>query len=62
MKKIKIAFCLRDMQVGGVESVLLRTLDELQKHKNLELNIITYVDVKTPIYKKYFSEHSNIKV
>lgn len=31
MKKIKIAFCLRDMQVGGVESVLLRTLDELQK-------------------------------
>lgn len=62
MKKIKIAFCLRDMQVGGVESVLLRTLDELQKHKNLELNIITYVDVKTPIYKKYFSEHLNIKV
>ena len=62
MKKTKIAFCLRDMQMGGVESVLIRTLDELQKNKNLELNIITYVDIKTPIYKKYFAEHQQIKV
>ena len=62
MKKTKIAFCLRDMQMGGVESVLVRTLDELQKNKNLELNVITYVDIKTPIYKKYFAEHPQIKV
>ena len=62
MKKTKIAFCLRDMQMGGVESVLIRTLDELQKNKNLELNVITYVDIKTPIYKKYFNEHSQVKL
>lgn len=62
MKKTKIAFCLRDMQMGGVESVLIRTLDELQKNKNLELKVITYVDIKTPIYKKYFTEHPQIKI
>jgi len=62
MKKLRVAFCLRDMQMGGVESVLIRTLDKLQKYKNLELNIITYVDVKNPIYKKYFDAHPQIKI
>lgn len=62
MKKLRVAFCLRDMQMGGVESVLIRTLDKLQKYKNLELNIITYVDIKNPVYKKYFDEHPQIKI
>lgn len=62
MKKQRIAFCLRDMQMGGVESVLIRTLDELLKHKNIELNLVTYVDIKTPIYKQYFEQHKNIKI
>lgn len=61
MKKIKIAFCLRDMQLGGVESVLIRTLDKLQEYKNIEISIITYVDILEPIYKKYFESHKNIK-
>lgn len=61
MKKIKVAFCLRDMQLGGVESVLTRTLDELSKNQNIELSVITYVDIKTEIYKKYFQSHSEIK-
>lgn len=61
MKKTNVAFCLRDMQMGGVESVLIRTMDELQKNKNINLNFISFVDVKTPIYKKYFETHKNIK-
>ena len=61
MKKINIAFCLRDMQLGGVESVLIRTLDELQKQKNINISIITYANIKEPVYKKYFEEHKNIK-
>lgn len=61
MKKLKVAFCLRDMQLGGVESVLLRTLDELSKNKNIDLSVITYVDIKTEIYKKYFQSHPEIK-
>lgn len=62
MKKIKLAFCLRDMQMGGVESVLIRTLDELQKNKNLDLNVITFVDIKEKTYLEYFNEHKNIKL
>ena len=62
MKKLRVGFCLRDMQMGGVESVLIRTLDKLQEYKNFELNIITYVDIKNPMYKKYFDEHPQIKI
>lgn len=61
MKKLRVAFCLRDMQMGGVESVLIRTLDELQKNKNIELNIITYAKIKNPVFRRYFDEHKNIK-
>lgn len=62
MKKLRIAFCLRDMQMGGVESVLIRMLNELEKNKSLDINIITYADIKNPIYKKYFDTHKNIKL
>jgi len=62
MKKLRVAFCLRDMQTGGVEAVLIRTLDKLQKYENLELNIITYVDIQNPTYKKYFNTHPQIKI
>ena len=62
MKKLRVAFCLRDMQMGGVESVLVRTLDELSKYKNIEISLITYVDVKTPIYHEYLKKHPQIKL
>ena len=62
MKKINIAFCLRDMQIGGVESVLIRTIDELLKHKNIDISIITYVNIKEKTYLEYFNKHKNIKL
>jgi glycosyltransferase involved in cell wall biosynthesis len=62
MKKIHVAFCLRDMQLGGVESVLIRTLDELKKHKNINISVITYVNIHENIYKKYFEQNKNIKL
>ena len=61
MKKTKIAFCLRDMQLGGVESVLIRTLDKLSKYKNIDISMITYVNVKEAQYVEYFRTHPNIK-
>lgn len=61
MKRIKVAFCLRDMQLGGVESVLIRTLDKLQEYKNIDIYLVTYANIKEPIYKKYFETHKNIK-
>lgn len=62
MTNINVAFCLRDMQMGGVESVLVRTLDGLIKHKNINISIITFVDIHQPIYKEYFASHPQIKV
>lgn len=62
MKKIRVAFCLRDMQLGGVESVLVRTLDKLLNYKNIEVSIITYVNIKTPVYCEYFKKHPQIKL
>ncbi|MCQ2571400.1 MAG: glycosyltransferase [Alphaproteobacteria bacterium] len=61
MKKIKVAFCLRDMQLGGVESVLIRTLDELQKNKDIDISVITYVKIVEPVYVEYFKQRPNIK-
>ncbi len=61
MKKIRVAFCLRDMQLGGVESVLIRTLDKLQAYKNIDISIITYVNITEPIYREYFKTHPDIK-
>jgi len=61
MKKLKVAFCLRDMQVGGVESVLVRTLDELVADKKFDITVVTYVDVAEPIWANWFAEHANIK-
>lgn len=62
MKKLRVAFCLRDMQVGGVENVLIRTLDKLLECKNIALSVITYVDIKTPVYREYFNAHPQIKL
>lgn len=62
MKKLHVAFCLRDMQMGGVESVLIRTLDKLLRYKNIKISLITYSDIKTPTYREYFKKHSQIKL
>lgn len=60
--KTKVAFCVRDMRIGGTESVLLRTLKALRKNKNLEFHVITYARIKEPIYIKWFENHPSIKI
>lgn len=61
MKKIKIAFCLRDMQLGGVESVLIRVLEEMLQRNDVEVVLLTYVDITEPVYAKWFEEHPQVK-
>jgi hypothetical protein len=62
MTKLRVAFCLRDMQMGGVESVLIRTLNGLLKKQNIEILVISYVNITMPIYCKYFKDHPEIKM
>lgn len=59
--KTKVAFCLRDMNVGGVESVLTRTLDKLQHYQDLDLVVITYTPIRD-VWRDWFDAHPNITV
>lgn len=60
-KKIKVVFCLRDMQLGGVESVLVRTLEQLIKRDDLDISFVSYVKITEPVYAEWFASHPEIK-
>ncbi len=62
MKKIKIALCVRDMKIGGVESVMIRTMEMLLKNKDLEIVVVTYSKIKEPVYLKWFLSHPEVKL
>lgn len=61
MKKKKIAICLRDMQIGGVESVCIKMLESLLKLDEFEFVFITYVKLTEPRYIEWFKQHPDIK-
>lgn len=61
MRKKKIAICLRDMKIGGVESVCIRTLEALMKNPDLEIILITYCPLREPVYRDWFAAHPQIK-
>ncbi len=60
MIKKKIAFCLRDMAIGGTESCLIRVLDTLLARGDCEIHLITYLDIREPVYKNYLDAHPEI--
>lgn len=60
-RKIRVAFCLRDMKVGGVESVLTRTLDRLSQFSDLDITVITYTRVRDE-WRDWFASHKNVSV
>ena len=60
-KKLKVVFCLRDMQLGGVESVLVRTLEQLIKRDDMEISFVSYVNITEPVYAEWFNAHPEIK-
>lgn len=60
-KKLKVVFCLRDMQLGGVESVLVRTLEQLIKRDDMDISFVSYVKITEPVYAEWFVAHPEIK-
>lgn len=60
-KKLKVVFCLRDMQLGGVESVLIRVLEQLIKRDDLEISFVSYVKITEQIYAEWFNAHPEVK-
>lgn len=61
MKKLKVAFCLRDMQIGGVEAVFVKMMDALLVQDKYEIVLITYVNVQEPVYLDWLRRHPQIK-
>lgn len=61
MKKIKVAFCLRDMKIGGVENVLISTLESLLARGDVEIFVLTYSRIRTPLYAAWFAAHPQVQ-
>lgn len=66
---MKIAFCIPDMIIGGVEAVLLRTLNELldtvkenPKYAGAEICVITHAQITEPLYSQWFKQHPEVKL
>lgn len=62
MQRKKIAFCLRDMKIGGVETVLMRMLDALCATDEFDIVLITYVKLCEPMVVDWLRKHPEIQV
>lgn len=61
-KKIKVAFYVPNLIVGGVETVFANTMDELLKNRDLEIIIVTHAKVREPLYVDWFKAHPELPV
>lgn len=62
MKRKTIAICLRDMQVGGVESVVIQTIGALLARGDVNIRVITYTNISVPQYRDWFAAHPDVKL
>ncbi len=60
-QNIKVAFCLRDMQLGGVESVLVRLLESVLARGGVDVTFVSYVNITEPIYRDWLDAHPQIQ-
>lgn len=61
-KKTKIALCVRDMQVGGVEMAMLRTIDALRARGDVDVCVVTYVPVGLDMFRQWFAARPDIRL
>ena len=62
MKKINVAFCIPDMIIGGVETVLISTLEELLKTGEFNISVFMRSPLQEPFYIEWFEKHPEIKL
>lgn len=61
-KQTKIAFCIPNMIIGGVETVFVNTINELLNEPNLEIQIITHAKIREPLYTDWLKTHPELSV
>lgn len=59
-QKMKVAFCVPNMIIGGVETVFVNTLTELLKNKDLEIQVISHAKIRETLYVDWFKAHPEI--
>lgn len=59
-QKMKVAFCVPNMIIGGVETVFVNTLTELLKNKDLEIQVISHAKIREALYVDWFKAHPEI--
>lgn len=62
MSRIKVAFCIPDMIIGGTESVFVSTIDELAKNNDVRISIVTHTKIREPLYVNWLKTHPEIPV
>lgn len=60
--KLRVAFCIPNMIIGGVETVFVNTIDELSKNPDLDIKIITSAKIREPLYANWLKTHPEIPV
>ncbi|MDR2413320.1 MAG: glycosyltransferase [Rickettsiales bacterium] len=60
--KIKTAFFMPDMIIGGTENVFIRTLEELLKDDSFDLSVFLLEPLKEKFYTDWFGINPNIKL
>lgn len=61
-KQTNVAFCIPNMIIGGVESVLVTTVDNMLNNPNIKVSIITHQQITEPKYANWLKSHPEIPV
>ncbi len=62
MPQIKIAFCIPNMILGGVENVFVQTLTDISSQENVKIKVIMQTKLSEPLYQEWFKRNENIEV
>jgi len=62
MAKIKVAFCVPNMIIGGLETVLINTLTAMRGNPDVDIVVLMHAKLREPLYIKWFNAHPDIPV
>lgn len=62
MSKLKVAFCIPNMVIGGLETVFINTLTEMVKNPELDITVIMAQTRIDPSHRQWFDAHPDVHI
>lgn len=62
MSRIKVAFCIPDMIIGGVETVFIQTMAEMLARGDIEISVIMRQKLREQYFIDWFNQHPQVKL